>query len=330
VLTKLVEQAAVRAGHADAPIPVEPCVPTKDSSHGDYQSNFGFRLGRVLRTNPRVPAQALVDALPDNDIIQSAEVAGPGFINFRLSEAWLARDLTERVTAPRLGTPQSGTGKTMVIDYSSPNVAKRMHIAHLRSTVIGGALDALHRYLGWTVIADNHIGDWGTPFGKLIVAWNGWRDDDHYAEDALGELQRLYEGFKGKAKENPSLGDQARAETAKLQSGDPTNRALWEQFVAVSLAEFSQIYERLGIAFDVVHGESFYADALGELVEELISSEIAEVEEDGAVVVRFDASDGKGLGKSPMLIFSVLSFIRIAQNPSKYILQETYREEFVR
>lgn len=302
VLTALVAEAAAAAGYADAPVPLEPCVPAKDPKHGDYQSNYAFRLGRALRTNPRAVAQQVVDALPANDVIRAAEVAGPGFVNIRIDDAWLATDLAERVEAERFGTPQTGSGKTMVIDYSSPNVAKRMHIAHLRSTVIGGAIDSLHRYLGWRVIADNHIGDWGTPFGKLIVAWNGWRDDAHFAEDPLGELQRLYESFKGKAAEEPALEDLARAETAKLQAGDPVNRALWQRFVEISLAEFDQLYARLGIRFDVVHGESFYADELTELVDELIEKGIAEVEETGAVVVRFDPSEGKGLGKSPMLV----------------------------
>ncbi|MFT4625551.1 MAG: arginyl-tRNA synthetase [Myxococcota bacterium] len=302
VLTALVQEAATAAGHADAPVPLEPCVPTKEASHGDYQSNFAFRLGRALRTNPRAIAQALVDALPANPVVRKAEVAGPGFINFHLDEAWLASNLETRADAERFGTPQLGAGKTLVIDYSSPNVAKRMHIAHLRSTVIGGALHALYAFLGWRVVADNHIGDWGTPFGKLIVAWRGWRDDAAYAADPLGELQRLYESFKGRAAAEPELNDQARAETAKLQSGDADNLALWRRFVAVSMAEFDTLYTRLGIEFDVVHGESFYADELGDLVDELVTKGIAEVEEDGAVVVRFDPSEGKGLGKSPMLI----------------------------
>ena len=301
VLTELVRVAASSMDMDVSSVPLEPCVPTKDPSHGDYQSNFAFRLGKALRTNPREVAQQMVDTLPEHPAVSHASVAGPGFINFTLDDAWLAADLSERASAERFGTPQSGRGQTMIIDYSSPNVAKRMHIAHLRSTVIGHAIHRLHAYLGWTVVADNHIGDWGTPFGKLIVAWRGWRDDAAYAEDPLGELQRLYQSFKGRAEGSPALDDEAREETAKLQAGDEENLALWRQFVSVSLAEFDRIYGRLGVAFDVVHGESHYRDELQDLVNELLEKGLAVVD-DGAVVFPFDAEDGAGLGKNPMLI----------------------------
>lgn len=299
LLTALIGEAAEKAGWGDCPVPLETCVATKDAAHGDYQSNYAFRIGKSLGQNPREVASKVAAALPDHPAVAGAEVAGPGFINFRLNEAWIASELVERASSERFGTPQVGAGKTMVIDYSSPNIAKRMHIAHLRSTVIGNAIHRLYAYLGWTVIADNHIGDWGTPFGKLIVAWRGWRDDAAYEADALGELQRLYQSFKGKSEEDPSLEDAARAETAKLQAGDPENMALWEQFVEVSLREFNRIYDRLGVSFDVVHGESYYREELPELVEELKQAGLA-VDDDGAVVVPFP--EGSGLEKSPMLV----------------------------
>jgi arginyl-tRNA synthetase len=300
-LTDLLETAARDAGHGDAPVALEPFVPTNDPRHGDYQSNFAFRLGKALRTNPRQVAQQLVEALPTHPLLGGVDVAGPGFINVRLADAALAADVIERVQREDLGLGAPGAGRTLVIDYSSPNIAKRMHVGHLRSTIIGDAIARLYRFTGWAVIADNHIGDWGTPFGMLIVAWRTWRDDDAYAEDPVAELQRLYQRFREAAREDPSLHDQARAETVKLQEGDPDNRALWETFCQVSLAEFNGVYERLGVRFDVVHGESFYRDAVHPMIEDLLERGIAVVD-DGAVIVPFEPEDGKGLAKNPLLI----------------------------
>lgn len=300
-LTDLVRQAADAAGHSDAPVPLEPCVPTNDPRHGDYQSNFAFRLGKALRTNPRAVAQELVDVLPDSDLVAGADVAGPGFINFRLADAALAADVVARATDERLGAPAEGAGRTMVIDYSSPNIAKRMHVGHMRSTIIGNAIDRLYRFLGWQVIADNHLGDWGTQFGKLIVGWRTWRDDEAYEQDPIGELQRIYVEFGRRAALEPELEDAARHETAKLQAGDPENTRLWQQFTEVSMREFEAVYDRLGISFDVTLGESFYRGRLQGLVAELLERGVAEVDE-GAALIRFDEQDGQGLDDKPMLI----------------------------
>ncbi|MFK7929328.1 MAG: arginine--tRNA ligase [Myxococcota bacterium] len=300
-LTALVAHARDAAGFADSPIPLEPVVATSDPRHGDYQSNFAFRLGKALRKNPREVAQAMVDALPESEWIDSAEVAGPGFINLTLNAERLAQDVVQRCATATLGAAQVPAGQTLVIDYSSPNIAKRMHVGHLRSTIIGDALARLYRLCGWTVIADNHVGDWGTPFGKLIVAWHEWRDDEAYKVDHVAELQRLYQLFGEEAKAQPELVDRARAETVKLQDGDPANRALWEEFCRVSLEEFDGVYERLGVKFDVVHGESFYRDQVHGMVQDLLDRGIAIVD-NGAVIVPFEPEDGKGLAKNPLLI----------------------------
>ena len=299
-LTDLIAQAAANAGHGDAPIPLEPCVPTNNPDHGDYQSNFAFRLGKSLRTNPREVAGAIVAALPPHDMVAEASVAGPGFINFRLADAWLSNDVAARADDDRLGVSTPGAGRTVVIDYSSPNIAKRMHVGHLRSTLIGNALHRMLSFLGYRVIADNHVGDWGTQFGKLIVGWHGWRDDAAYDADPIAELQRIYQAFGERAEADPALLDQARAETAKLQQGDAENLALWEQFVSASMVEFDSIYDRLGVRFDVVHGESFYRKGLQALIDELLEAGLARHNE-GAVIIEFDKSDGKGLG-TPLLI----------------------------
>ncbi len=300
-LTALVRTAAVAAGHTDAPVPLDPCVPTNNPDHGDYQSNFAFRLGKALRTNPRQVATDIVAKVPNDPAVAEATVAGPGFINFRLDDAWLAADVGARATDPRLGADRPGEGRTVVIDYSSPNIAKRMHVGHIRSTLIGAALVRLYRFAGWTVVGDNHIGDWGTQFGALMVGWRRWRDDPAYAEDPVGELQRLYQAYRAAEESDPELAELARAETAKLQSGDPENLGLWQQFVDVSMEEFNGVYARLGIEFDVMHGESFYRERLQPLIDELLERGIAERSE-GAVVVPFTAEDGKGLADSPLLI----------------------------
>jgi arginyl-tRNA synthetase len=298
-LTDLVTAAAIAAGF-DPAFPVESAVPTGNPQHGDYQSNHAFRLAKSLKQNPRQVAEAIKARIPAHPLVATTAVAGPGFINITLADDALGVDVVARAKHPKIGTPQLGAGRTMVIDYSSPNVAKRMHVGHLRSTVIGNAIDRLHRYLGWNVVADNHIGDWGTPFGKLIVMWDDVRDEAAFESDPIGELQRLYQGFGAREKADPSLIERARAETVKLQQGDARNRALWARFVAESMREFDGVYERLGVRFDVVHGESFYRDQLEDLVAELMARGLAEPS-DGAVVVRF-GEEAPQLADHPMLV----------------------------
>lgn len=290
------------AATVDPSAEVEALIPTGNPAHGDYQWNFAFRMAKALRTNPRALAERLVGELRHPAIV-GAEVAGPGFINLRLDSAWLAATLREQVASPTLGVAQDGAGKTVIIDFSSPNVAKRMHIGHMRSTHIGSALVRMHRAAGWNVIGDNHIGDWGTPFGKLLVAWRKWRDDAAFAEDPIGELERLYVEFGRQADgtedaagnrippEDPvaaqALKDAARAETAKLQSGDPENTELWKLFLRVSLAEFDTVYDRMGVRFDETLGESVYHPGIAATLARLEASGAAERSE-GALVARFE------------------------------------------
>jgi arginyl-tRNA synthetase len=299
VITGVVLDACDKLGHGGVLAEVEPAIPTSDPQFGDYQSNHAFRLGKALKQNPRAVADAVRQAIAAHPAIASISVAGPGFLNFRLDDAWLASHLSELASDPHRGIAQTGAGKTVVIDYSAPNVAKRMHIGHMRSTFIGSALYRLYGAAGWRTIGDNHIGDWGTQFGKLIVAWQRWLARDAYEKDPIGELERLYVKFADEA--TPELEDAARAETAKLQSGDPENRALWQQFIAVSLAEFNGVYERLGVKFDVVLGESAYNDALPGIVRDLLDADIAVLSE-GATVVRFGPEAGSGLDGTVLVI----------------------------
>ena len=274
---------------------------TQDPTFGDYQSNAAFRLTRALRQPPLRIAQALVEALPEHPMLAGAEVAKPGFVNFRLRQEWLTQALLARMEDPHLGLVQDGRGQRVVVDYGSPNVAKRMHVGHLRSTNIGAALVAMLRASGAEVIGDNHLGDWGTQFGKLLVAWDEWNDPQAFEADAIGQLQRLYVRFQRESEGDPELQERARRATARLQAGHEPSLRRWKRFVQASMEEFEGLYRRMGVQFDEALGESHYQPMLGPLVEELLERGIAE-EDDGAVLVRFAASDGKGLAKTPLLI----------------------------
>ena len=287
VLTQHVLAAADKAGHGDVLDSVEPTVPTNNPKFGDYQSNHAFRIGRALKTNPRQVAEQVCSQMSEHPAVKRAEVAGPGFINFHLNDAWMGQHVQTQLQDAQFGVPQSGADKTLVIDFSAPNVAKRMHVGHMRSTIIGDALMRLHRATGWHVISDNHIGDWGTQYGKLVVGWDRWRDEDAFAGDPIGELERLYVRFGVEAESDASLHAAARAETAKLQAGDARVLDLWKQFIAVSLAEFDQVYQRLDVHFDETLGESHYNEQLPGIVEELEAAGIAQ-QSDGAVIIRFD------------------------------------------
>lgn len=299
LLHSIVAEAADKAGFDNSLVPAEWAQPTQNPKFGDYQSNHAFRLGRAMKTNPRAVAEQINDLIGEHPAVESTAVAGPGFINFTLNDAFLAAQLAQQVEDPHRGIEQSGEGRTVVIDYSSPNVAKRMHVGHMRSTIIGNTLDRLHRAQGWTVVADNHIGDWGTQFGKLIVAWQRWLDAAAFDADPIGELERLYVKFGNEA--DDAMNDQARAETAKLQAGDPDNHALWTRFIEASMVEFNRVYARLGVAFDEVLGESFYNPVLPDVVASLKAVGIAE-DSDGAVVVRWGEDGPKGLAETVLVI----------------------------
>lgn len=312
LLTSHVKAAAGRllaqAGQDPAQIAgAEPVVATNDARHGDYQTNLAFRLTRALRCKPREAAERLVEELGDHPAVASTEVAGPGFLNFRLDDDFLAQHLVAQAGEPAVGVAQVGADQTVVIDYSSPNIAKRMHVGHIRSTLIGNALHRLHAAAGYRVIADNHIGDWGTQYGKLIYAWRRWRSEDAYAADPVAELERLYVEFgrvAGEADESVAaeMNAEARQETAKLQAGDAENRALWEQFVARSLAEYDTVYNRLGVSFSVTLGESFYNDMLAGVVDEAKQAGVAK-DSEGAVVIDFpDFGKKKALKKTVLVI----------------------------
>ena len=262
-----------------------------DSKNGDYQANFAMPLAKVLGQKPPALAQAIIDKLPPNDLLESASVAGPGFINLKLKANWLALQLQEIARGDRLGIGRVSKPRIFVIDLSGPNVAKPLHVGHLRSTIIGDSLVRILRFLGHTVVGDNHLGDWGTQFGILIHGYKHLRDDAAYRQDPVHELARLYVLIRQMAKaaddEDEGTGeimDACRRETAKLHAGDPENAALWQQFMPHCLEMLRPIYDRLGVKIDVANGESFYNPMLAGVVDDLLKKGVA-VERNGAVVV---------------------------------------------
>ena len=263
-------------------------VATGDERHGDYQCNAALALAKPLRRPPREIAQALADQLHDPERLERVTVAGPGFLNLRLRAEWLARRLELVQDDDRLGVPAPGTGRTVLLDYSSPNVAKPMHVGHIRSTVIGNALDRLHRFLGYRVVADNHLGDWGTQFGLLLLGFRHFADAAAYETEPIEELERIYVRSYNRSQEDPAWLAAARAELVKLQQGDGENRRLWASFVEHSLREFNGLYRRLDVRFDLVRGESFYNDRLPVVIDLLRQKGLAE-ESEGALVVRLEA-----------------------------------------
>ena len=262
-------------------------LPTADETFGDYQCNGAMAAAKALRLPPRAIAEKVVAQLPAGGLLAKAEIAGPGFINLFLAGAALARHLEAMQADPLLGVPQPGAGKTLIVDYSSPNVAKPMHIAHIRSTVIGDALKRIHRALGYTVLGDNHLGDWGTQFGILILGYRAFLDPAALEASPVDELQRVYVLSHQKCDEDPAWKDRARAELVKLQAGDPENLALWQKFIDLSMLEFNRIYSRLGVSFELVRGESFYNNALPGVVEKLRALGLVR-ESEGALVAFLD------------------------------------------
>jgi len=253
---------------------------------GDFQTNFAMVSSKLIGKNPREIASTLVDNFKENDIIEKLEIAGPGFINIYLKNSFLNEEI-KKVENEKYDFSFLNTDKTVIIDYSSPNIAKRMHIGHLRSTIIGDSIKRILQFLGFHTLADNHIGDWGTQFGKLIVAYKNWLNKKAYEEDPIGELERIYVQFSDEAKKNPALEDEAREELKKLQLGDEENQKLWKEFIDISLKEYNKIYDRLGVNFDYYYGESFYNDMMPAVLEELKEKGIAR-EDQGALVVFFE------------------------------------------
>ncbi|HXI69508.1 MAG TPA: arginine--tRNA ligase [Verrucomicrobiae bacterium] len=287
-------QAAVHAVLPEADVSavlVRPC----DPKFGDYQSNALMSLAKARKLNPRQLATDTVARLDVSDVCEKVEIAGAGFLNFRLKNSVLVQTLEAAARGEHLFFVQAATPKTVVIDFSSPNVAKPMHVGHIRSTGIGDALQRTLRLLGHRVISDNHIGDWGTQFGKLLLGWKQILNRETLDRDPIGEMERLYKVINAECDANPARLEEARAELVKLQAGDAENISIWKEMIRLSQIQFDTIYSRLNVKFDHALGESFYNPWLGEVVDDLLKRGIAR-ESEGAVGV---FSDPAGAGLPP-------------------------------
>lgn len=274
--------------------------PSANAQFGDYQSNAAMVLAKQLRGNPRELATRVAEVFDGEDLCERPEIAGPGFINFRLTRACLEQRLRDLLADPaRLGVAAVADSRTVVIDFSAPNVAKPMHVGHIRSTIIGDCLARVARYLGHRVITDNHIGDWGTQFGMILWGWKHLLDAAALESDPVAELVRIYREVNARQKEDEALRETCKAELVKLQAGDAENLAIWERCVDLSKQGLQKIYDVLDIRFDHWLGESFYNDRLAPLVDGLLAAGIAE-ESEGAICVFL--RDDEKLADQPCLI----------------------------
>jgi arginyl-tRNA synthetase len=313
ILSERVSAAMVAAG---LPVGTNPAVSLSNRPQfGDYQANGVMGAAKKLKTNPRELATKVVEHLDLAGIADKIELAGPGFINIHLDENWLAAQLNTVAQDEYSGVAQRGAGsekflsdslsdkqQTVVVDYSAPNLAKEMHVGHLRSTIIGDAVVRALEFRGDKVIRQNHMGDWGTQFGMLIAHLSDKLASDELAETALSDLENFYREAKVRFDNEEGFADRARADVVKLQSGDAGSAKLWQQFIDISIAHSEEIYAKLNVSLkrSDIMGESAYNDDLSIVVDELMAKEIA-VESQGAKAVFIDEMANKE-GDAPVLI----------------------------
>lgn len=259
---------------------------------GDYSVNLAFNIAKKEKKPPAEAGKEIIERLSRDadikNIFKKIEFAPPGFVNFYLNEEFLIKSLKDIYGASEaFGSSKIGVGRKIIIDYSQPNIAKRMHVGHFRSTIIGDAIANLHEFLGYDVIRWNYLGDWGTQFGKLIAAYKMWGDKKAVKEKPIETLMALYVRFHDEMKSDPELEDKGRREFKKLEDGDAENRKLWEWFKNESLKEFDKIYKLLGVRFDTYEGESFFEKQMKPIVEELMEKNIAQ-ESMGSRIIPLD------------------------------------------
>ena len=282
-------QARLRAAVPDSNgVPLQ-VTPASDTRFGDYQTNAAMQMAKQRKANPRAIAQEILEKLEVADVCSTVEIAGAGFLNFHLRPDWVRGRLEQLRSDDRLGVPVPERTRTIVVDFSSPNVAKPMHVGHIRSTILGDSLARIAEFIGHCVIRDNHIGDWGTQFGMLLLGWKTVLDAEALQRDALSEMERIYKSVSARCREDAAVLESARKELVKLQAGDTENLGLWREMIRLSQGQFDAIYGRLGVRFDVTLGESFYNDRLKGVVASLQASQIAR-ESDGAICVFSDST----------------------------------------
>lgn len=258
----------------------------KDETMGDIAFPC-FTLSKTLRKAPNMIASELKDKIGTDDVIEKVCQVG-GYLNFFLSRKGFAKSLIGEIDAAgeNYGKSSEGEGKTVIVEFSSPNIAKPFHIGHLFSTAVGNSLSKIYAFLGYKVERINHLGDWGTQFGKLICAYKKWGSEEEVKKSPMAELTRIYVKFHTEAEADPSLEDEARAEFHKLEEGDKENTGLWSWFREESLKEFMRVYDRMDVGFDSFNGEAFYSDKMDSVVSELTEKNLLKLS-DGAKIVEF-------------------------------------------
>lgn len=271
--------------------PFDILVPETEA-FGHYSTNLALRLAKKLKEDPMRVAERLTFQVKKSapaGFFSDIRIAKPGFINFWISTAALHQELQAILrNKERYGRSAQGKGKTVIVEHSQPNIAKELHVGHLRTTFIGDALANIFEFLGYKVIRWNYVGDWGTQFGKVIAAYKLWGKRDGVRREPIEELSRLYVKFHEEVKKSPSLEDQAREEFRKLEEGDKENRKLWEWFRSESLRELCKIYELLGVQFTTFIGESFFEGEMKPLVRRLLRAGVAKRSE-GSVIIPLEA-----------------------------------------
>ena len=290
---------AVKAVLPDADVSTVLVRPCPDPKFGDYQTNALMALAKARKLNPRQLAADVLAKLQVADVCEKPDIAGAGFLNFRLKPVALAETLQSAARGEHLFFEPAAQPRTAVVDFSSPNVAKSMHVGHIRSTILGDCLARILRLLGHKVVTDNHLGDWGTQFGMLLVGWKRDLNAAALKADPIAEMERLYKQAAAECKANPASLEAARQELVKLQGGDEEDLRIWREMIALSRVQFDTIYQRLGVQFDHTLGESFYHPRLQPLVQELREKGIAR-ESEGAMAVFFE--DIPPLKEHPALI----------------------------
>jgi arginyl-tRNA synthetase len=295
LLAKKLSDALARAGLPEA----GELTQATDPRFGDYQSNVALVLGKQRGENPRALAERIVAHLDVDDFCERPAVAGAGFINFTLRPAAIEKQALDVLRDERLGVRETESPQRIVIDFGSPNIAKPMHVGHIRSTVLGDALARVGTFLGHEVIRDNHIGDWGTQFGMVIWGWKNLLDRKALQRDPLAEIVRIYKQTNERASRDPEVREACRQELVKLQTGDKENTDIWNECVAFSMQDFERAYKLVDVHYDLQCGESFYHDRLPGVVDRLLKAGVAEISE-GAVVVFF--RDDPELTDKPLII----------------------------
>lgn len=290
-LVKAIREAALSAGLPEDALleEVEIEIPG-EASYGDYSTNLALKLGKALNRPPRELAETLLKALPAMEEVGKTDIAGPGFINFTLSQNYVQQQLDKIIMEKQhFGRQTFGKNQKIVVEYSSPNIAKPLGVHHLLSTIIGQTIADLCRFAGYDVVSMNWLGDWGTQYGKLLYAYKHWGDKEVVKKDPLGELLKLYVQFHDESEKDPSLQDKGRDEFKKLEEGDEENTKLWNWMRDVSIEELKKVYEQLGVQFDEYWSEGMYVEAARKVIEEGKGKGIFVEGEKGAIIAKFES-----------------------------------------